>query len=115
MLDARHWTPWAQKAMRNLVQRLAELERRGGAHNITLRMADGTIRMVSGRRLLGMVGEAGGDAMKDDMRAVLDSVSDDCVETGHGRMIEVIKVMAAGAAQLAELDPSQLAKLDATD
>lgn len=125
MLEARHWPPWAQKAgvveeggrlaVRNLVRRLAELERRLGAHSITVWMADGTTYMVSSRRLLDMVGEAGADAMKDDTRAVLDSVSDNCLESGCGRMIEAIKAMAVGAAQLAELDPERLGELDATE
>jgi hypothetical protein len=53
--------------------------------------------------------------MKDDTRAVLDSVSDDCRESGHDRMIEGVKALAAGAAQLAELDSAQIAALDATE
>jgi len=91
------------------------LERRLGAHKITLWMADGTTRMVSSRRLLGMAGETDADAMKDDTRAVLDSISDDCWESANGRMIEAVKAMAAGAAQLAELDPARLTALDASD
>jgi len=78
-------------------------------------MADGTTRMVSSRRLLGMVGEAGTAAMKDDTRAVLASVSDDCLKMGSGYMVQAIKALAAGAAQLAELDPAQLAALDASE
>jgi hypothetical protein len=95
--------------------RVLELERRLGAHKITLWMADATTRVVPSRRLLGMVGEAGTSAMKDDTRAVLDSVSDDCRESGHDRMIEGVKALAAGAAQLAELDSAQIAALDATE
>ena len=101
--------------MSGLERRVAELERRLGAHSATLWMADGTTRMVSSRRLLGMVGEAGAAAMKDDTRAVLDSVSDNCWESGNGHMIEAIKVLAAGAAQLAELDPVRLTALDASE
>ena len=101
--------------MNSLERRLAELERRLGAHRITLWMSDGTTRMVSSRRLLGMVGEVGAGAMKDDTKAVLDSVSDNCLESGCGRMIEVIKALAAGAAQMAELDSAQIAALDATE
>jgi hypothetical protein len=94
---------------------LAELERRLGAHKITLWMADGTTHMVSSRRLLGMVGAADASDMKDDTRAVLESVADNCWETGNGHMIEAIKVLAAGAAQLAALDPARLTVLDASD
>jgi hypothetical protein len=101
--------------MRGLERRLAELERRLGAHKITLWMLDGTTRMVSSRRLLAMVGEADAGAMKDDTRAVLDSVSDNCLESGNGRMIEAIKALAVGAAQLATLDAAQLAALDASE
>jgi hypothetical protein len=58
-----------------------------------------------------MVSEfASSGALSADTAAVLDSVSNNCLECGHGRMIEVIKVMAAGAAQLAEL-----AALDASE
>jgi hypothetical protein len=84
--------------MRGLERRLGELERGIGANKITLLMADGTTRMVSSWRLLGMFGEAAASDMKDDTGAVLDSVSDNCLETGNGRMIEAIKVLAAGAA-----------------
>jgi hypothetical protein len=101
--------------MNSLERRLAELERRLGAHRITLWMSDGTTRMVSSRRLLGMVGEVSAGAVKDDTRAVLDSVSDNCLESGCGRMIEAIKALAAGAAQLAELDSARLTALDASE
>jgi len=94
---------------------LVELERTLGSNNIILWMADGTTRTVSSRRLLSMVGETDAGVMQDDTRAVLDSVSDNCVETGNGRMIEAIKALAAGAAQLAELDTEQLAMLDASE
>jgi hypothetical protein len=98
--------------MRGLERRLAELERTLGAHKITLWMSDGSTRMVSSRRLLDMVGETDAGVMRDDTRAVLDSVSDNCLERGHGHMIEVIKVLAGGAA---ELDSAQLAALDASE
>jgi hypothetical protein len=62
-----------------------------------------------------MVGEAGPGVMKDDTRAVLDSVSDNCLESGYGRMIEAIKALDVGAAQLAEMDPAQIAQLDASE
>jgi hypothetical protein len=97
-------------AMRGLERRLAELERTLGADKITLWMADGTTRMVSSRRLLAMVGETGRGPIKDDTRAVLDSVSDDCMASGNGRLIECIKALAAGEAQVAEL-----AALDASE
>jgi len=46
---------------------------------------------------------------------VLASVSDDCLKMGSGYMVQAIKALAAGAAQLAELDPAQLAALDASE
>jgi hypothetical protein len=79
-----------------------------GATAITLWMRDGSTRVVSSRRLLHMVSEfSSSGALSADTAAVLDSVSDNCLASGNGRMIEVIKVMAAGAAQLAALDASE--------
>lgn len=95
----------------NLDRRVRELERQMGATAITLRMPDGSTRVVSSRRLLHMVSEASsGGALPADTAAVLDSVSDNCRESGCGRMIEVIKALAEGEAQLAEL-----AALDASE
>jgi hypothetical protein len=100
----------------NLEKRLRELERTMGATAITLRMPDGSTRVVSSRRLLHMVSEfSSSGALPADTAAVLDSVSDNCLESGCGRMIEVIKALAAGAAQMAELDSAQIAALDATE
>jgi hypothetical protein len=96
--------------------RLRQLERKMGATAITLQMADGSTRVVSSRRLLYMVSEASSSgALPADTAAALDSVSDNCLERGHGRIIEAIKALAAGAAQLAESDPAQIAALDASE
>jgi hypothetical protein len=100
----------------NLDKRLRELERQMGLTAITLRMPDGSTRVVSSRRLLHMVSEAAdGGVLPADTAAVIDPISDNSRESGHGRMIEAVKALAAGAPQIAELDPTRLAAFDASE
>ena len=71
-----------------------------GETAISLTMADGSTKTVISRRWLDMLQELGQGIVAEDTKAVLDSVSDNCLETGNGRMTEVIKVAAFGAAQV---------------
>jgi hypothetical protein len=71
-------------------------------------MRDGSVRTVSSKRLLSMVCEVGRGEIKADTQLVLDSVSDDCAETGNGRMTEAIRIAAFGRVQVeAELDSAE--------
>jgi hypothetical protein len=99
----------------DLKRRVEELERTIGENNIRLVMPDGSVRLVQAARLLEMGAEAArGAALPADTQAVLDSVADDCLESGNGRMIEAIKAVAAGA-DLAGLSVAELARLDASE
>ena len=84
----------------DLKRRVAQLEANCGGDDIRLQMPDGATRKVSSRRWLGMMQELGQGIVAEDTKAVIESVSDDCLATGNGRMCEVIKTMAFGAAQV---------------
>ena len=73
-----------------------------GETAITLRMADGSVRTVSDRRLLAMIDELGQETVADDTRAVLESISDNGQEQGQGRLCELIKVLAYAHDQVAK-------------
>ena len=92
----------------NLERRVTELEQTRGGDVITLKMLDGGTRRINSKRLLSMVCEVGRGEIKADTQLVLDSVSDDCSETGNGYMTQVIRIAAGGAAQVeAELDSAE--------
>jgi hypothetical protein len=94
--------------MKNLSARVRALEQHFGGDDVRLCMADGSRRTVSSKRWLDMLQELGQGIVAEDTKAVLDSVSDNCLETGNGRMTEVIKVAAFGAAQVeAGLDSAE--------
>ena len=97
--------------MKKLGSRLQQLERRMIGGEITCRMAYGVERRVWGRRLPAMLLEMGEGMIREDTQAVLDAVSDNCLEMGHGHMTSVLRVMAAGPV----VTPEQAAELDASE
>lgn len=80
--------------MKNKTARLEAIEAHLAGGDVRLTMPDGSVRTVSSRRWLDMMRELGQGIVAEDTKAVIDSVSDNCLETGNGRMTEVIKVMA---------------------
>jgi len=87
----------------NLRRRLEELEKRLVGGEIRLFMPDGSVRTIRESRLTEMIGEALGNfPMRDDTRAVLEAVSDDCASSGKGYLTEFIRVMAAARVTAAE-------------
>jgi nitrous oxidase accessory protein NosD len=98
----------AKETMKKQATRVEALERHFSGGDITLVMPDRTIRTISSRRWLDILAELGQGILAEDTKAVIDSVADNCFETGNGRMTEVIKVMAFGAAQVqAEADSAE--------
>jgi len=80
----------------NLKARLEALERQLQTGFVTLQMADGTTRSVRCRRLIDIISEVARGIVKEDARAIMDAVSDNCPSTGNGFMTDVIRVMHAG-------------------
>jgi hypothetical protein len=86
--------------MKNQMARLEAVETHLAGGDVRLTMPDGSARTVSSRHWLDMMQELGQGIVAEDTKAVIESVSDDCLATGNGRMCEVIKTMAFGAAQV---------------
>jgi hypothetical protein len=84
----------------SLKRRVEELESRQVEEVVRLTMPDGSVRTVQARRLIHIFWELGAGIVKEDGRAVLDSVDDDCFVSGNGHMVELIKVAAFSAAQV---------------
>jgi hypothetical protein len=79
-----------------LVKRLELLEKRCSSGEITFWMANGSVRRVRAWRLIQMITEVmSGGPMRPDMRAVIDSVRDNCEAAGRGRLPELVKVLYA--------------------
>jgi hypothetical protein len=94
--------------LRNLSGRLAALEGHFGGGDVRLTMPDGSVSTVQARRLIHIFWKLGAGIVKEDGRAVIECVSDDCFLSGNGHMVELIKVAAFGAAQVeAELDSAE--------
>jgi hypothetical protein len=86
--------------MKNQTGRLEGLEAHFGGDDVTLTMPNGSVRTVPARRLIHILWELNDGIIREDGRAVIECVSDDCFVTGNGHMVELIKVAAFGEAQV---------------
>ena len=101
--------------MKSIERRLAELERRMVGGEIICCLANGTKRSVRGKRLIEMLCEMSQGILRPDTEIVLNAVSDNCLEAGYGYMGNLLRVMWAGAQNIARLTPEEVAILDASE
>jgi hypothetical protein len=95
--------------MKSLERRIAGLERRIVGGEIICHMADGTERRIRGKRLIEMLHEINQGILKRDTQTVLDAVSDNCLETGHGHMGNLLRVRLAAVCSFRESKRPELA------
>jgi hypothetical protein len=96
----------------NTDKRLRELERRMVGNPITLVMRDGTRKLVTVHDWPELFHEMNQGRISPTVQAIQDSVSDNCFESGNGRMTEVVRAFAEGEKQFAAMSPEELAALD---
>ena len=76
--------------------RIEILERKYSDTEISFWMADGSVHKVRSKRLFQMISELVSEGpIGADTMAVIDSVRDNCMELGQGRLPEVMKVIYA--------------------
>ena len=88
---------------RRLEERLKAIEGNQPGR-LRLQMPDGSSRTVNSGRWFAMMDELGKGIIKPDTADVIAATGDDGSE---GRMREVIQCLAAGQAQVAEMDAAQ--------
>ena len=78
--------------MRSIQKRLDALEKRLDSPEITLRMADGTIRLLRAKRLVDILHETGHGIWRSDAIAIGESVSDDAYSKGNGQLPQLLRL-----------------------
>jgi hypothetical protein len=100
-------------SVKRLQDRIAALEHRMVGGEIICRMADGTERSIRSRRLVHMIGEITRGVVKDDTRAVLECVSDNCQAAENGHLPELLRVLWHARESSAQLTAEEAARLRA--
>ena len=101
------------RKQRITTQAVDELERQLLGRTVTLVMADGSKRRMSGRRLVKAIHDLSADRVTADVELVSASVADNAAAMGHGCLTDVIRVLNRAHQELAGLSEQELAALDA--